>query len=201
MNAELLKMLLGWAKQELAEKLAPKKPEKSPESLALEKVRKILDSYVPRFGDTAALREVFDEIGAVLNEVEGISDAPLSHRDPYQVNKLTEAYISSFIKPVTGKKWVWPGICAASDLWYTKLPGSAELLQFFAAIPYFSPGQKGDVVVFDNRIGNGYGGTGLLIEDCGSTVRVYMDDGASLQYRRMGKAAVLGYLRPKVYQK
>lgn len=192
MNAELLKMLLSWAKEQLAEKLAHKKKEKSVEQLALAKISTVLASYAPRYGEKVDVQEIYDKISAVIAETEGLSNGPLAERQPFAPNPITATYASKFL----GVKWGWPGIVGPSDLWYTELPPILVLGTGFRRVNAFVKGQKGDIVVLDNRIGNGYGATGILVEDCGDTIKVYVDDMTSLQYRILGKAAVLGYFRP-----
>lgn len=198
MNAELLKLVVDWLKTKAAEKLQPKKEEKTREQLALEKIKALLATYAPRYSAQITVKEVYDKISEVVNEAEPLADAPLTERKPYQANPITANYVSKYL----GEPWTWPRVIGPCSLWFeVNISGVHAIEKAFDRISYWEKGQTGDLVVLDSRVAGGYGATGILVCDEVTQIRLYVDDINTLQYRTVPKAAVLGYFRPKTAEK
>lgn len=186
MNSQLLKLLWDWAKAQLAEKLTAK-AEKSPEAIALEKIRTVVEGFSSRYVELIPGREILDPLTAILRDTKAEPhDAPLKFRRPFTYPTLLTAYVRQHTTP----DYQWPTLASAKDLWhlYPAIPNAKRLNRWEKA-------QTGDVVVFDGRVGNGHGAIGVVVEDLGNDVSANIDDIGHFVFRIYPKASVMGYFR------
>lgn len=193
MNAQLLKLLWEWAKAQLLEKLTAK-AEKSPEAIALDKIRAVVEGFSSRYSERVVVREIYDPLSSILRDSKPEPhDGPLKYRRPFAVSTLIVKYINTH----TATVWDWPTILNASDLWYGRsLDGTG-----FERIQRWHPPKFGDIAVFGTRIGNGHGALGVVVEAKGNTVAANVDDIGTFVYRVYPTSDVLGYFRPISPQK
>lgn len=192
MNAQLLKLLWDWAKAQLAEKLTSK-AEKSPEAIALDKIRTVVEGFSSSYLEMLPARTILDPLTKILRENSTEPhDAPLKLRRPFAYPTL----LTTYVRQITGTDFQWPNLPSQKDIWYSsqEIPGTIRINRW-------SKAQTGDIVVFDGRIGNGHGAIGVVAEDLGTSIAANIDDLGHFVYRVYPQYAVMGYFRPKPPEK
>lgn len=188
MNSQLLKLLWEWVSTQLTEKLT-KKAEKTPEAIALEKIRTVVEGFSSSQFEMLPGHRILDPLTAILRDTKPEPhDGPLKFRRPFTYPTLLTAYV----RQQTGDDYVWPNVAFIKDIW-----NPHRSIPYAIRVNRWEKAQTGDVVVFDGRIGNGHGAIGVVVEDLGNDVSANIDDIGHFSFRIYPKASVLGYYRFK----